>query len=57
MLAGGSVAPSSRGLELGARVGDVAGRLDVLAIAGVGKHAAGPRGDERRWALAWGWPS
>ncbi len=54
VLAGGNVAPSSRGLELGARVGDVVGRLDVLAIAGVG-DAAGPRGGTL--AVAWrGWP-
>ncbi len=53
-LAGGSVAPSTRELEVGARVGDVVGRLDAVAIAGVGDES-GPRGGTL--AVAWrGWP-
>ncbi len=53
-IVGGGVAPSARGLELGVRAGDVVGRLDVVAIGGVG-DAAGPRGGTL--AAAWrGWP-
>ncbi len=53
-LAGGSVAPSGRVLELGVRAGDVVGRLDAVAIAALG-DAAGPRGGTL--AAAWrGWP-
>jgi hypothetical protein len=53
-IVGGGVAPSGRGLEVGVRAGDVVGRLDAVAIAGVG-DAAGPRGGAL--AAAWrGWP-
>ena len=53
-IIGGSVAPSARGLELGVRAGDVVGRLDVVAIGGVG-DATGPRGGTL--AAVWrGWP-
>ena len=53
-IAGASLAPSGRGAELGARVGDVVGRLDVLALGALG-DAAGPRGGTL--AATWrGWP-
>jgi WD40-like Beta Propeller Repeat len=53
-LAGGSFSPSGCALELGVRAGDVVGRLDTVAIAGLG-DAAGPRGGTL--AAAWrGWP-
>jgi len=53
-LLGGNVAPSSRAVELGARVGDVVGRLDTLALGSIADNA-GPRGGTL--AGAWrGWP-
>ena len=54
LLVGGSVAPSSRAVELGVRVGDVVGRLDTLALGSIADQA-GPRGGTL--AGAWrGWP-
>ena len=54
VIAGGSVSPSSSAWELGARLGDVVGRLDVTAVGG-GGSGAGPRGGS--FAAAWrGWP-
>ncbi len=40
---GGTVAPASQALEVGARLGDVVGRLDVLAVGAL-SNAGGPRG-------------
>jgi len=40
---GGTFAPASHVLEIGARIGDVVGRLDVLAVGALA-DAAGPRG-------------
>ncbi|MGD1147740.1 MAG: hypothetical protein ABR961_07320 [Thermoanaerobaculaceae bacterium] len=54
VIVGGSAAPSASAWELGARLGDVVGRLDVAAIVG-GGGGAGPRGGTL--AAAWrGWP-
>jgi hypothetical protein len=50
VVVGGSVAPSAHGWEVGARVGDVVGRLDVLAIGALG-DAGSPRGGTL--AAAW----
>jgi len=54
LVLGGAVAPSAQLWEVGARLGDVVGRLDAVAIAGLGGEA-GPRGGTL--GLAWrGWP-
>jgi hypothetical protein len=53
-LFGGNIAPSTHAWEVGARAGDVVGRLDVLALGSIA-DAAGPRGGTL--AGAWrGWP-
>ena len=54
VIVGGAVAPSAHVWEVGARLGDVIGRLDAVAIAGLG-GGAGPRG--ATLGLEWrGWP-
>jgi WD40-like Beta Propeller Repeat len=50
VVVGGNLAPSARGWEFGARLGDVVGRLDALAIAATGDGAS-PRG--AALAVAW----
>jgi hypothetical protein len=55
VIAGGTFAPSAQAWELGARGGDVVGRLDYLAVASLARDGRGPRGVAA--AGAWrGWP-
>ncbi len=54
VVLGGAIAPSARIWEAGARLGDVVGRLDAVALAGLGDES-GPRGGAL--AATWrGWP-
>ena len=54
VIVGGSAAPSASAWEIGARLGDVVGRLGLTAVGG-GGDGAGPRGGTL--AAAWrGWP-
>lgn len=53
VLVGGALAPSSHGVEAGLRLGDVIGRLDLLAVGA--RAEGGPSGGAL--AAAWrGWP-
>lgn len=53
-LLGGAWAPSSRTVELGARLGDVIGRLDLLAVGALAERGGAEGG---ALAVAWrGWP-